>query len=1582
LAARQNRSPARPSRGRSTRRVASVVLGFAFIAQALSAVPPSASAQDSAADQPAADAAAIAVDAQPIPDSAREPVDAPVDHNGVLDPALVEITPGSGATVAEVISDEIPVPESGDTQIDAYAPEQGVGDHFAVVSAAIFNAEDPSGEWRDAALLADDYGWSLSTGSFTVRFPKELSPSTPVVYETGAGSVSAVPVGVLAAPGTATGTTVTYAGALPGTDLVYEVSAEGYKETLVLSKGAAGKLAWDLEVTGFALALGSGGEVQVTLGGATVARMPAPVATDSAPEPATTTPTWSLTAAGAGSYTLLATLDPLFLASATYPVVVDPGTLQDAPSADAYVNKNQGGNNFGTETTFRTGPSGSYLAFVKFPTTWHTPGRLIYSAELWVKNISEASGGANVIAKRVTAGWNETGITWNNKPAVSTTPNPQNTNAPTGDWFVFQLKNLYQLYNDGTYPDYGVRLESTDDKRFHAKEGACTPSCDPYLLLSYNDLPNSPNLDTPADARAFETTAVTLRINQVPGDPNSDEVLVRYQVTGVQGDWSVAESSAWTDEHTFEVPSGWLNDGGTYWWRVQAADVCTQPDTLCSNTDGTGATVPWPVSPERSFTILKKNWGTDPRYAMWSEEIGNGVTLSVNEANGNMVLEVPIDKVRTPLGQLSVGLTYNSQAAEKGIDKGMGPGWKLYAGPSSSGRQLPTEIEELTPAPYEGVKVHLRGGGHEFYPWRGGNSYSTVGAGSGVVRKNANGTWTYRGADGDVYTFDAAGRLDKAKPVTTKAKVAGVANPNYRYTFNAQAHLTKVSDPIDREITFDWTGTPEKLTAVHVFGHDFTIEYISGTISKVTTPVGETIRVYTNDLCGGENLIDEVRTGEQFADALPGWRLNHVKDTAPANTSWHVCRVNEIFPPQPAGGTTKWVLAWGAGGYKGTTSLTTRVTDPRGVATGTPVTDYRTTIDFNYSGLPIRIVAPEIVAADPDWITSMVWDSNGNLLCSRAPQANALDQTQCQGADQTHQYNTEYAYETTEPFRLLEVTDPAPTSGAVRASTAYEYDGGGTFTGLWAEEFENPNLAGVPDDEGLWTDLNQNWSTGAPGGIGSNDNWSVRLGGFLDVGGTQAKTYEFRVTSDDGVTLVVGNKVLLNCFGITFSGQNCGQGIVKKKLWPGPRPITIEYQEKTGSAQLKVEWDQGTGNWQVIPAADLLPNLGLTTKVTRGPDAAGSNLTLETRFGYPSDTLKARRLPSFREREDIDPGYTGSDDLRRSEFTYDDYGRRTVVIRFADKVNFAATTQRFYTDDPVLQTSCLTKVISPTGAVTEYTCNKWGDVTQEKRIIRDVTVGGTQLQVSENRITDTTYDKMGRPKTIDLPGPALETYTYDLSGRVLTHAVLLDDLNDANASNDLYATTIYAYDDHATPNPTMTETLPDPDRGGSQYASPVVIHRYDYAGNEIERTDPRNQTWVWKTTYDAQSRVVQELSPDPDGTGGNPELTTTTTYSVDPYQTSVSDLTGVATVTSMDQLGRVTQTQSGVLAPTVNSYNAIGGLTRVEVSYAGTIFTWRTTPTTRSGRCSPTPGPGTTTRTPRPRPSRSRPPTPTTARAG
>jgi len=100
---------------------------------------------------------------------------------------------------------------------------------------------------------------------------------------------------------------------------------------------------------------------------------------------------------------------------------------------------------------------------------------------------------------------------------------------------------------------------------------------------------------------------------------------------------------------------------------------------------------------------------------------------------------------------------------------------------------------------------------------------------------------------------------------------------------------------------------------------------------------------------------------------------------------------------------------------------------------------------------------------------------------------------------------------------MLSMTHPAGTpSGGARVQETYAYDAGPTFQGLWIEKFENDALAGVPDDEGLSDNLNFNWGTGSPPGIGNNDHWSVRLSGYLDITGNNATKYDFRVTGTMG----------------------------------------------------------------------------------------------------------------------------------------------------------------------------------------------------------------------------------------------------------------------------------------------------------------------------------------------------------------------------------------------------------------------------------------------------------------------------------
>jgi len=176
---------------------------------------------------------------------------------------------------------------------------------------------------------------------------------------------------------------------------------------------------------------------------------------------------------------------------------------------------------------------------------------------------------------------------------------------------------------------------------------------------------------------------------QVSDDPNL--------FSGAHLKWQ----SGFSDERSFLVPSGVLVDGNTYYWRAQSWDVCQEPAAMCATNN-----VELNSTASRSIQISLKHYGDDSRYSMWSHDAGNGMTIKVNEANGNLFLDVPFDSLATPIGDLAFGINYNSQ---ENVDYGLTGGWSLDIGPSASRRDVPLELVKLQPFPDAGVKIRLKG---------------------------------------------------------------------------------------------------------------------------------------------------------------------------------------------------------------------------------------------------------------------------------------------------------------------------------------------------------------------------------------------------------------------------------------------------------------------------------------------------------------------------------------------------------------------------------------------------------------------------------------------------------------------------------------------------------------------------------------------------------------------------------------------------------------------------------------------------------------------------------------------------------
>ena len=515
---------------------------------------------------------------------------------------------------------------------------------------------------------------------------------------------------------------------------------------------------------------------------------------------------------------------------------------------------------------------------------------------------------------------------------------------------------------------------------------------------------------------------------------------------------------------------------------------------------------------------------------------------------------------------------------------------------------------------------------------------------------------------------------------------------------------------------------------------------------------------------------------------------------------------------------------------------------------------------------------------------------------------------------------------------------PTFSSGSgPRQVEQFNYDEGTSFQGLWAEYYGDKHMEGFPEDEGMFdTTLDKHWGTGQPSGLGAGNDWSMRLTGYLDLGTeTQAKDYEFKIRSDDGITVTIGDKAIVNCFGEDndFDTElNCdGRQIVEKTLFPGVtglQPITIEYSENSGSARFNVKWDAGIdqgandeGNFTMLGPSNLAPNLGLLTSKTTTID---TNLTRKTSYSYPNEDAKARELMAS---ETV--SHVQGTDSRQTSYEYNGRGQVTKVttpttVTVNTYVN--GTSPSTWVTHPSTKVSCLSStVVWPAGqegvagkkvSESRYECDAAGDTTREERVVDAI-----EDQPAQTRVTTTAYDALGRASEVNVgaPSSAVERkYSYDLAGRTIKDDALVD--GSTRALNE--------YEYFPTGN-LKTEKQPDPGNGGLR---PQIHYTYDWADLQLTRSDPRSSSWVWTTDYDASNRVTEVTSPS--------GLITSTEYFLvnaqDAYdhKTVVTAPSDVSTTTTFDVLGRKTKEQVGTqapstqLRPTTYEYDQAGNLTK------------------------------------------------------
>ncbi len=370
---------------------------------------------------------------------------------------------------------------------------------------------------------------------------------------------------------------------------------------------------------------------------------------------------------------------------------------------------------------------------------------------------------------------------------------------------------------------------------------------------------------------------------------------------------------------------------------------------------------------------------------------------------------------------------------------------------------------------------------------------------------------------------------------------------------------------------------------------------------------------------------------------------------------------------------------------------------------------------------------------------------------------------------------TDYTYDPISNSLLsVQAPDPDGAGPLGRPTVVYRYDersiGAAATPGqpqqglqawYWAS---NRNQAGPPDVRRTDANVDFNWGSAGPPGLGVTSEYSVRWGGNLVVPTTG--DYTFTVVANDGIRLQVDRLRALHKWQAQTLHTWVSQPI---HLTAGLHAISLDYFDHTNPSQVQLRWScvlcSPAIPDQVIPTSSLQPGWGNQTSVV----SPGGRVAF-SHFAEPE-----RGLPDYTLQQDAGVDYITS-------YGYDGYGRLAAKVMPKGNANrtidasgnlAGSVDTRYQTvygyygvNDTAQASSCpgapaavnqagLLSSLAHAGMTpTTYVYDARGGLVQETRAA-GATCNG--------------YDAEGRLTSSKAPGEASPTtYTYDPNGNVLT----------------------------------------------------------------------------------------------------------------------------------------------------------------------------------------------------------------------
>ncbi|HEY2672806.1 MAG TPA: LamG-like jellyroll fold domain-containing protein, partial [Rugosimonospora sp.] len=627
---------------------------------------------------------------------------------------------------------------------------------------------------------------------------------------------------------TVDGSTTTYPGVLPQTDLSLTATGDGIKESLILhSATAASSWVFPLHLQGLSARIGDDGSVQyVDASSAVVETTPTAFMQDSNYNPQSMEPaashaiTYQLTTVDGGP-ALEMTADAGWLQdpARVFPVTVDPSEFD--PGASTYAESPYNADNSG-DTALKVGNNGSgskaysFLKFDGFGSSFldaHITAVNLHLFDFWAWTCTAEPFSINPI----TSGWSPSTTKTYPGPSfggsigtLTADPGAACSNdhgiVSTGTWMSVPL--TVSTFNSwavgGANNGLAITSSQTDDHQWKQFDSYHTTNM-PYLSVTFSD-DVAPQIDSQSPADNFDSPTLTPELIAAGHDPDrfpNSSLTYEFAIYSVDasGDLTPIKNSGFQPSPNYVVPAGVLKWGQTYYWSVIDDD-----GAMASSPDATEEVLNTPVPQPMVTSNLSQNSG------------GHGFDPSI----GNYTTSATDAQIATVGPSLSVVRDYNSSDPRTGGSFGAGWSSLFDAKATDTG---PTVVVTYP----DGSEVaYGRNADGTFTPPQGRFATFAAVSGGGFTLTDKNDT-TYKfaqsvgsGVWGITSIADADGRAETfgytGSQLTSVVSASGRALHLTWTTAGGSAHVASVSsDPVGSpplSLTWSYSYSGDLLTAV------------------------------------------------------------------------------------------------------------------------------------------------------------------------------------------------------------------------------------------------------------------------------------------------------------------------------------------------------------------------------------------------------------------------------------------------------------------------------------------------------------------------------------------------------------------------------------------------------------------------------------------------------------------------------------------------------------------------------------------------------------------------------------------------